>query len=66
MNEINATSRRQFLKTSAVAGGGLLLSFYMPAFSRNPGIPAATNFIPNAFIRIGTDDIVTVISVLML
>ena len=61
MNEINATSRRQFLKTSAVAGGGLLLSFYMPAFGRNPGIPAATNFIPNAFIRIGTDDIVTVI-----
>jgi len=61
MNEINTTNRRQFLKTSAVAGGGLLLSFYMPAFGRNPGLPAATNFIPNAFIRIGTDDIVTVI-----
>ena len=61
MEQINSPSRRQFLKTTAIAGGGLLLSFYMPAFGKRPGIPSATNFAPNAFIRIGTDDRVTVI-----
>ncbi|MEO7983970.1 MAG: xanthine dehydrogenase family protein molybdopterin-binding subunit, partial [Bacteroidota bacterium] len=61
MDHSYSTNRRQFLKTSALAGGGLLLSFYMPAFSRRPGTSIATNFIPNAFIRIGTDDMVTVI-----
>ena len=61
MDQINTPSRRQFLKTTAITGGGLLLSFYMPAFGKNSGIPATTDFIPNAFIRIGTDDMVTVI-----
>ncbi|MEQ1676669.1 MAG: molybdopterin cofactor-binding domain-containing protein, partial [Chitinophagaceae bacterium] len=61
MDQTNSPSRRQFLKTTALAGGGLLLSFHMPAFGKGSGIPAATNFIPNAFIRIGTDDMVTVI-----
>ena len=61
MDQTNSPSRRQFLKTTALAGGGLLLSFHIPAFGKQPGIPAATSFIPNAFIRIGTDEIVTVI-----
>jgi isoquinoline 1-oxidoreductase beta subunit len=61
MDQSNTNSRRQFLKTTALAGGGLLLSFHMPAFSRRPGVPVASNFVPNAFIRIGTDDMITVI-----
>ena len=62
MEEINTAIRRQFLKTAAVTGGGLLLSFYIPAFSRKFGAaPATTTFIPNAFIRIGNDDLITVI-----
>lgn len=61
MNQFHSSSRRQFLKTTAIAGGGLLLSFHIPSFGRRPGIPPATNFVPNAFIRIGTDDLVTVI-----
>jgi isoquinoline 1-oxidoreductase beta subunit len=61
MEQINSPGRRQFLKTTALAGGGLLIGFHIPAFGKFSGIPAATNFIPNAFIRIGTDDIVTVI-----
>ena len=63
MNDSNNLSRRKFIQTGAAAGGGLLLSFYLPAFGkfRNAGLPAPVNFVPNAFIRIGTDDIITVI-----
>jgi len=64
MNEINSFSRRKFIQTGAAVGGGLLLSFYFPAFGKgikNAAIPAPADFVPNAFIRIGTDDIVTVI-----
>lgn len=61
MEKTTSASRRQFLKTSALAGGGLLLGFHIPAFGKLPGITAATDFIPNAFIRIGTDGIITVI-----
>ncbi len=60
MEKTNSTSRRQFLKTSALAGGGLLLGFHIPAFGKLAG-NAATDFIPNAFLRIGTDGIITVI-----
>ena len=53
--------RREFLRVSAAAGGGLLIAFYLPAL--NFGQPSAGKqiFSPNAFLRIGTDDIVTVI-----
>ncbi len=64
MNDTNSFSRRKFIQTGTAVGGGLLLSFYFPAFGKgikNAGIPASVNFVPNAFIRIGTDDIVTVI-----
>jgi isoquinoline 1-oxidoreductase beta subunit len=63
MNEIINLSRRDFLKTGALLGGGLILGFTIP-FQGSPthastGSPPP--FIPNAFIRIGTDDTVTII-----
>ncbi len=63
MNDSNNFSRRKFIQTGVAAGGGLLLSFYLPAFGKfkNGGMPVPASFVPNAFIRIGTDDIVTVI-----
>ena len=64
MNDTNTFSRRKFIQTGAAAGGGLLLSFYLPAFGngiKNAGMAAPANFVPNAFIRIGTDDIITII-----
>src|SRR6267142_4553797 len=64
-HEIN---RRDFLKTGAAVGGGLLISLYLPEHAlgsgeSNAGSPTvvAAPFAPNAFNRIGTDDIITVI-----
>ena len=59
MSAIVNASRRGFLKTSALAGGGLLIGFTLPGASRFA--LAATEFKPNAFIRITSDNRVTVI-----
>ncbi|HJU40032.1 MAG TPA: xanthine dehydrogenase family protein molybdopterin-binding subunit, partial [Tahibacter sp.] len=57
-------SRRDFLKATALAGGGLVVSFFVPAAARaaqaDAALPAAP-FAPNAFLRIAADDTVTVL-----
>jgi isoquinoline 1-oxidoreductase beta subunit len=57
--------RRDFLRTGAAVGGGLLISLYIPelALGRSPDAapPTPATFTPNAFIRIGADDGVTII-----
>src|SRR5580700_8858797 len=59
----SAMERRDFLKLSVAASGGLLIGFYLPAVSRLAGAQARPNngAMPNAFVRIGTDERVTVI-----
>ena len=57
-------SRRNFLKISAAVGGGLLIGVDAAACSRKEGAPvnaAAPQgvFAPNAWIRIGVDDSIT-------
>ncbi|MGO9483245.1 MAG: molybdopterin cofactor-binding domain-containing protein [Rhodomicrobium sp.] len=57
-------SRRTFLRTSAAAGGGLLLAFALPQpmrFAEAAGTPAEEDFAPNAFVRIGRDGRITLI-----
>ncbi|WP_437630402.1 molybdopterin cofactor-binding domain-containing protein [Sorangium sp. So ce854] len=55
-------SRRDFLQVTAGTAAGLLLSFYVPEGVRaapraaQPALPS-----PNAFVRVGTDDSVTVV-----
>src|SRR5205809_2583072 len=58
-----AIHRREFLKVSIGAGGGLLLGFRLAGAGETFAlqIGSATSFAPNAFVRIGTDERVTVI-----
>jgi isoquinoline 1-oxidoreductase beta subunit len=62
MNDIVNLSRRDVLKAGAFAGGGLILGVTLPGFVRNAAAQqGTTNFAPNAFVRIGLDESVTVI-----
>jgi isoquinoline 1-oxidoreductase beta subunit len=58
-------SRRGFLTSSAAAAAGLVITFHVPSWVRStwaapkPAIPQLP--VANAFVRIGTDDSVTVV-----
>jgi isoquinoline 1-oxidoreductase beta subunit len=56
--------RREFLKAGAALGGGLLISLYVPELvpAARAADGAAKPVALNAFVRIGTDESVTVIS----
>ncbi|MDD5170376.1 MAG: molybdopterin-dependent oxidoreductase, partial [Syntrophales bacterium] len=63
MMEIIKIDRRDFMKTGLAVGGGLILGIFL-SFRIRPGKAEARPvgpFMPNAFIRIGTDDSVTLI-----
>ena len=59
------STRRAFLKTSAAATGGLLIGVFFPDVAGEAvldaqfGPPGGGAITPHAFIRIGTDDLVT-------
>lgn len=68
MNDLSDASRRRFLKAgAAVVGGGLVIAFTVPQARRffagsetAPATPAASPA-ANAFLRVGSDDSVTVL-----
>ena len=65
MNLETSTSRRDFLRATALAGGGLIIGFVVPgarrfAMAQESAAAAPAAFVPNAFLSIGADDIVTV------
>ena len=62
-----AVDRRQFLRVSAIAGGGVLLATYIEPFAnagaRLSGAPRpAADFQPNAYIRITPEGTITIIA----
>ena len=52
-------SRRTFLQAGAAVGGGLMLSFWLPRGARAANVDG---FAPNAYLRIGTDNKITLVS----
>jgi isoquinoline 1-oxidoreductase subunit beta len=61
---MSAIGRRQFLRVTTLAGGGLLLGTYIDflARARAHAANSLTEFRPNAFIRITPDGIVTLVA----
>jgi isoquinoline 1-oxidoreductase subunit beta len=62
--ETMVMNRRSFLRVTAIAGGGLLAAVYLEPVSDvfAQGAPAPMNFVPNAFVKIGPDGFVTIVS----
>jgi isoquinoline 1-oxidoreductase beta subunit len=63
MSGPTTSSRREFLKTGALVTGSLVIAFRIPGarrFARAEGV-AAGPFAPNAFLRVDSDDTVTVL-----
>jgi len=63
MSGVLNLSRRNFLKTGLLAGGGLLLGVSIPAHGAQGAAasPSTETFVPNAFLRIGEDGKVTIV-----
>src|SRR5437667_696869 len=55
--------RRDFLKFTVAASGGLLIGIYLPTASKlaRADEDSSNGFMPNAFVRIGSDERITVI-----
>src|SRR5712692_2713849 len=64
MNMETDLSRRDFLKATAIVGGGLAIGVYLPAVAQEkltPNPNAGKSFEPNAWIRITPDNVVTIV-----
>ena len=64
MNDTINFSRRSFIKSTALVAGGLVVAFSIPQAKRFMGVANAAEALtlpaPNAFLRIGKDDSITV------
>jgi len=61
MKELLKYNRRSFLKTSAIFAGGLLIPFNSFPGKNRGTVAAADLLVPNAYLRIGADDSITVL-----
>ena len=67
MTTVNKNSRREFLKLTGLAGGGLMLGFSWfsaeasaPVIANEAGVPGSAGF--NSYLSIGTDGTITIFS----
>ena len=51
--------RREFLRATGLAGAGLVIGFRVTGVADAIAMPAPADFAPNAYLRIGTDGVVT-------
>ncbi len=64
-NGLTTTSRRSFLRLTAIAGGGVMLAFYAKpeaALAQAPGTPPPAPLLPSSFIKVAPDGIVTIMA----
>jgi len=66
MGAVPSFTRREFLLAGSLAAGGLIVAFFVPgakrlAWAQAPEPDGASLPPPNAFLRIGTDDSITVL-----
>jgi isoquinoline 1-oxidoreductase beta subunit len=61
MSAVMNPGRREFLKLSAVAGGGLVIALSLPGCGRKQALGSAAGGMPNAWLRIGGDNTITVL-----
>lgn len=60
MEEINNQSRRDFIKTGAVVGGGLAVGFHLPGKIAQADGGGGSFAMPNAWVKVGNDNQVTI------
>ena len=58
----STNSRRDFLKVSAISGGGLLLSLVLPSFESNASPTAVADYMPNIYIKIKSDGTIVLLA----
>ncbi len=64
--DLSQPSRRRFLATTASLAGGLVIACFVPfgkrrLFAQEGAAPAAPTMDPNAFVRIGNDNTITIL-----
>src|SRR6266568_1044559 len=64
LTTMKPVNRREFLRVSSIVGGGLLLASYVETLEAASVFTsaAAPEFVPNAFIRMTPDGIVTIVA----
>ncbi|MEP6881449.1 MAG: molybdopterin cofactor-binding domain-containing protein, partial [Dokdonella sp.] len=64
--DLSQPSRRRFLGTTASLAGGLVIACFVPfgrgrLFAQEGAVPAVPTMDPNAFVRIGSDNTITIL-----